>query len=103
MNESRDHAAAARAWLEQCNLDWHDGEYDSLEQMDKRRNEDRESLASLLAETAAAARRLERERCDKAVDSQLEKLGRRWSLDSAYLNQALDLIRAGDAAGRPGE
>ena len=60
-----------------------------------------DELAAHLAERERVAVARERERCAKIVQAELDKLGGRWSLDSAYLRQAIAAIRAekGDANG----
>lgn len=76
--------------------------------------ERRKALATLcvtMSELIQCAKQAEAERdaarektideCARVVATELAKLGGRWSLDSAYLNQAITAIRALKAAGDP--
>ena len=49
-------------------------------------------MTGFLNRIALFAAECERERCAEAVQAELAKLGGRWSLDSAYLSQALSTI-----------
>lgn len=55
-----------------------------------------EIIDAIRQRAEAAERQLkdERERCAKVVQAELDKLRGRWSLDSAYLQQAIDSIRS---------
>lgn len=62
----------------------------------------KEAIAIGLARARHAGEVAERERCARLVEAERDKLGGRWSLDSAYLAQAIDAIRSLAPAAEPG-
>ena len=73
------HRARAREWLDNLGV--------LLERYMEKGVVD--AAATLIAET--------REACARKVEAERAKLNGRWSLDSAYLSQAIAAIRAGAA------